>query len=298
MIDILLATYNGERYIRQQLYSLLAQTYTDWRLFVHDDGSQDKTVELIKEFQKIDNRIVLVEDGVKCGGAGANFLHLLKYTTADYVIFCDQDDIWLENKLEVMYERLKEEKEPCGIFAGGYLYTLDKGITGSIPSPILRDFKDLFFIAGGLQGCSMMFNRPLCNLIQGYDGYMVMHDYLVTLGVLSFGKLIYLQDKLMLYRQQHEGKVTANVDMGIANKAKSKFPVIDTKHHKSFVSFVEKYNDKLTSQQKYIFGEYMKIYHSESLLKRILLVLKNRFRLGNSTMYLVAKMILRPIKER
>lgn len=297
MIDILLATYNGEKYIQQQLYSLLAQTYTNWRLLVHDDGSTDKTIEIVKKFQEIDSRIILIEDGIKCGGAGANFLHLLRnYADSECVIFCDQDDIWLENKLEVMYERLKEEKDPCAVFVNGYLYTPQEGIIGEIPSPKLEKFKDLFFIAGGLQGCSLMFNRKLLNIIKNYDGYMVMHDFLITLGVISFGKLIYLDDKLMLYRQQHEGKTTSNVNTSINGKIKNKYPVIEEKHHRSFVGFYEKYEELFDDKQRKLFSEYLKIYYSKNVLESIGLVLKNQFKLNNSSLYLIVKMLLRPLK--
>lgn len=297
MIDILLATYNGEKYIKTQIYSLLTQTHKDWRLLIHDDGSTDKTIEIIKEFQKLDSRILLIEDEIKCGGAGANFLHLLKnYAEAEFIIFCDQDDIWLENKLEVMYERLKKEKDPCAVFANGYLYAPKEGITGEIPSPKLQNFKDLLFIAGGLQGCSLMFNKKLLDIIKDYDGYMTMHDFLITLGAISFGQLIYLDDKLMLYRQQHEGKTTSNADTSINSRMKNRFPVIDEKHHRSFVGFYEKYKGRFNDNQKYLFSEYLKIYHSKNLLQCIGLVLKNQFKLNHSSLYLIMKMLLRPIR--
>lgn len=297
MIDILLATYNGEKYIQAQINSLLTQTHKDWRLLIHDDGSTDKTIEIVKEFQKLDSRVILIEDGIKCGGAGENFLHLLKnYAEADYIIFCDQDDIWLENKLEIMYERLKQEKEPSVVFANGYLYVPKKGITGEIPSPKLQNFKDLFFIAGGLQGCSLMFNKKLFDIIKDYDGYMTMHDFLITLGAISFGQLIYLDDKLMLYRQEHEGKTTTNADTSFNSRMKNRFPVIDEKHHRSFVGFYEKYKELFDEKQRHLFSEYLKIYHSTSLLQCIGLVLKNQFKLNHSSLYLIMKMLLRPIK--
>lgn len=298
MIDILLATYNGEQYLKTQLYSLLAQTYTNWRLLIHDDGSTDKTIEIIKEFQKLDNRITLIEDGIKCGGAGANFLHLLKnYAEAEYIVFCDQDDLWLENKLEVMYERLKQETTPATVFASGYLYKDRKEIFGEIPSPVLTDFKDIFFISGGLQGCSLMFNKLLLDKVKQYNGYMLMHDDFITISTFTFGKMIYLNEKLMLYRQQHQGKVTANIDLSVNTRLfKNKFPVVLGKWHHSLCEFFDFFNDKLTPQQKEVISSYMKIYNSNNLLERIQLVLRNKFKLNNSSLYLIIKMLLRPIK--
>lgn len=298
MIDILLATYNGEKYIEFQIYSLLAQTHKDWRLLIHDDGSTDKTIEIIKKFQKMDSRIILVEDGIKCGGAGANFLHLLKnYAQADYIVYCDQDDIWLEHKLEVMYHRLKQENAPTTVFSGGYLYKDRKEIFGEIPSPVLVDFKDIFFISGGLQGCSLMFNKALLDKVRNYDGYMFMHDDFITISTYTFGKMIYLDQKLMLYRQQHQGKVTANIDLSAKTRLfKNKFPVILDKWHRSLVSFFDFYDSELTAYQKKTIADYLVIYHSKSKLKSIFLIWKNNFKLNHSSLYLILKVILRPLK--
>lgn len=296
MIDILLATYNGEKYIETQLYSLLAQTHKEWRLLIHDDGSTDNTIDIIKRFQALDNRIILIEDGIQCGGAGANFLHLLKHSDADYTIFCDQDDIWLENKLEVMYKRIYTENEACAVFVGGYLYTEKKGIIGEISSPLLTEFKDLFFIAGGLQGCSLMFNKQLREYIADYEGYMIMHDFLLTLGAISFGKLIYMDNKLMLYRQEHEGKVTSNVENRLTKRITNRFPVIDKKHHRSFMEFFEFYKDRFSEKEQKLVIEYLKVYSSKNILERLYLIVKNKFKLNKSVRYLLLKTILRPIK--
>lgn len=96
-VDILMATYNGEKYLRNQLLSLQQQTYEDWTLWVRDDGSTDDTPFILRKFAESDSRIIIVEeDAGQRLGPGRNFLGLTKYSTADYVIFCDQDDIWFE----------------------------------------------------------------------------------------------------------------------------------------------------------------------------------------------------------
>lgn len=297
MIDILLATYNGEKYIESQIYSLLAQTFKDWRLIIHDDGSSDRTIEIVKKFAKIDNRINLIEDNIKCGGAGSNFLHLLQnYSDADFIIFCDQDDIWLENKLEIMLSHFCNDDVPQGVFAGGYLYSDKKGIMGNIPSPILTKFEETFFIAGGLQGCSFMFDKKIRNFAKSYNGYMVMHDFLITLITLTFGKLTYIDNKLMLYRQEHEGKTTSNVDSNSMSKWKNKHPVIDYKHHKSLVNFVESFYENLSLHQKNKYSQFDLFYKTDNLFMRLLIILKNKFSLDRSVFKLISKTIIRPIK--
>lgn len=298
MIDILLATYNGELYLHQQINSIISQTFQNWRLLIHDDGSNDNTVSILREYAKKDPRIFFIEDNVECGGAGNNFLHIFKnYATADYIAFCDQDDFWLESKLELMWKTLSVEKEPAAIFAGGLLFTSQDGILGEIPSIKPKRLNELFFLSGGLQGCSLMINNKLSQLLKPFNGYMVMHDYLLTAGALAFGKIIYLNKKLMLYRQQHEGKVTANVDLSIRTRLRNKFPVIDDKHHKSLINFFDFYADKLNEGQKKEFVSYLKFYNSESILKKYFLIIKNRFKIDNSILYLLLKTTLRPTKN-
>lgn len=296
-IDILMATYNGENYIKSQIFSLLSQSYKNWRLIIHDDGSNDRTVEIIKYFESIDSRIFFIDDGVKCGGAAANFMHLLNhYSSSDFIIFCDQDDIWLENKLEMMLSYFSDDPFPQGVFSNGYLYAENKGILGTIPSPVLHDFEQAFFIAGGLQGCSFMFNKKVVELAKLYDRDLVMHDFLITLIVITFGKLIYIDNKLMLYRQGHIGKTTSNVNLSSLSVLKNKYPVIDEKHFNSLNNFVEIFYSKLSFYQRRKYSEFQKIYSSKSIFFKIYIILKNRFSLGGSVLKLVLKVIVRPFK--
>lgn len=101
-IAILLSTYNGEKFIKKQIDSLIAQTFSNWKLYIRDDGSTDKTISIIEEICESDNRIFLYKEtniGVK-----ASFLSLLSRVEADYYFFCDQDDFWYDNKIEKTLE--------------------------------------------------------------------------------------------------------------------------------------------------------------------------------------------------
>lgn len=107
-VDILLATYNGENYLKEQLDSILNQTYSDFRLLISDDMSTDKTKEILEEYSKKDNRIIIFEHD-KNVGVVSNFEFLLKQVKSKYYAFSDQDDIWNKDKLEKSISKLESE---------------------------------------------------------------------------------------------------------------------------------------------------------------------------------------------
>ena len=106
-VDILLATYNGEKYLQEQLDSILSQTYKEFYLFVSDDCSQDSTVKILEEYAKKDNRIIVFKQE-KNIGVIANFEFLLSKVESKYFMFSDQDDIWNEDKIEKSLNKLRE----------------------------------------------------------------------------------------------------------------------------------------------------------------------------------------------
>ena len=107
-IQILLAVFSGAQYLEEQIESLRAQTYSVWELLISDDGSSDGSLEIIDYYCNLDSRIYLVLDGIVAGSAKRNFFNLLGLAKADYVMFCDQDDVWDENKIEVTLNRMRE----------------------------------------------------------------------------------------------------------------------------------------------------------------------------------------------
>ena len=112
MIDILMATYNGERYISEQIESILNQTYKNWKLYIRDDGSKDNTISIIRDFEKqYPNKIILVKDKKNGLGAKCNFAELMKYSKQEYCMFSDQDDIWIDNKIEKTLEKMKQAEK-------------------------------------------------------------------------------------------------------------------------------------------------------------------------------------------
>ncbi|MFK7030570.1 glycosyltransferase [Flavobacterium oreochromis] len=298
MIDILLATYNGEKYIKSQIYSLLSQTYQDWRLLVHDDGSTDNTVGIIKGFQEVDQRIFLIEDGIQFGNAGLNFFHLMKFSDAKFLIFCDQDDIWLESKIELLMHVIenKDNSIPQMVFSGGYLYSSQKDIFQDfIETEKPKNIKEQLFLNAGLQGCSIIFNNKLNEMAKSFQGTLSMHDHLVTMIGITFGQISYLDRKLMLYRQNHVNKTTADISKKtIFQKIfVDNFPVIEEKHFTTNKDFYYTFENIMKAGNKELFNEYFKYKESKSKIKRLLIVFKNNFSLGGDFLKLSFKTIFR-----
>ena len=109
-IAILMATYNGEKYLKEQLESIINQTYYNWTLYIQDDGSKDKTLEIIKEYEKKDSRVKHFDIGLTRQGAGQNFMSMLNAIDSNYYMFADQDDVWFPDKIEKTFKRMKEEE--------------------------------------------------------------------------------------------------------------------------------------------------------------------------------------------
>lgn len=300
MIDILMATYNGSRYIRNQILSLQQQTYEDWRLLVRDDGSSDNTLEIVKSFMDNDPRIILIKDDLGNLGAGKCFLELTKYAQADFVIFCDQDDIWFEKKLEILHSAAVEKLNPDRpgfVYSDGYAYSDKLGLIteNSISRVHAKNLRELLFLNAGYQGCSIFFNKNLCMMLAEYKAnYFYMHDDVTTLLAHTFGDVHFVNKSLMLYRQ-HENNVTGNIQYGfrsLVSRALSGLPVISSRHYKEKSAFYVAYSDGMSDVDKKLFEEYLK-FPKVGLLKRIFIVIFNRFTEGGSHARLLAKVLIR-----
>lgn len=212
-IAILMATYNGEKYLREQIDSILSQTYRDWHLFIHDDGSEDGTIVILKEYKdKHPTRITIMDYPLQ-GGACRNFLSMLERVEADYYMFCDQDDVWLPKKIEMslraMYEMEKEYKG-IPIIVNTDLMVVDNNLgmiahsfweyEGIYPE-FIRGYYDNAAV-NSVTGCTMLFNSKVKELMPNPSKNTLMHDTWLTLSTYAnYGKVVYLQERTVNYRQ-------------------------------------------------------------------------------------------------
>ena len=222
-VAIVMATYNGEKYIAQQIDSIIAQTHQDWQLLVHDDGSSDSTMQIVAEYEKQDSRIRLIDDGVQFHNSSANFIHLLKNVDdkAEYICLCDEDDVWEVNKIETCLCEMRHYAEKhempvcvctdmCLIDADGNKY-VDSFWSYAKVNPN-SSFASLL-IENTATGCTMMFNRTVLNYVRNLTdkevGNIIQHDWYIALVCASDGVYRQLQCPLVCYRQHGSNVVGA-----------------------------------------------------------------------------------------
>ena len=223
-VCILMTSYNGEKFIRQQLDSIFSQTFENWQLIISDDGSTDKTKEIILEYQKIWGEKIQLRKGPQKGFV-ENFLSLAcdKKLTADFYAFCDQDDVWLPQKLEIAIKQINNSclnNEPY-LYCGRTVYVDEKldtiGQSTLFEQPPSFDNALVQSIAGGN---TMVFNRASKLLLETVGLVPTpSHDwwlYLLISGV--GGKVFYDPNPLVLYRQ-HENSIVGE-NNSIFNKLK------------------------------------------------------------------------------
>ena len=213
-VDILLATYNGAAYLEEQINSILSQSYEKWRLIVRDDGSTDNTGEIINEYiKKYPHKISLLESSLNNCGINRNFTLLMESSTADYIMFSDQDDVWLPEKIEVTCKKMVELEKKTGqdvpLLVHSDLKVVDenvKDLSGSFWSYQKLDPEKAFelnrlLVQNVITGCTVMINKKLKELLLPVPEDAIMYDWWAGLVACAFGKIGYIKDRTILYRQ-------------------------------------------------------------------------------------------------
>ena len=206
-VDILLGTYNGERHLAAQIASVQAQTDGNWRLLVRDDGSRDSTVAIIDAVAAVDPRIVRIDDSDGNLGFLDNFARLLRLSRAPYVMFCDQDDIWLPTKLAITRSRmLAEERRHVGrpVLVHCDARVVDEALTEISPRFVARRARrrglPAVLFVNCVQGATLMMNAPLRARTLATPTAL-MHDHQAAVIAELTGVRSFIDSPLMLYRQ-------------------------------------------------------------------------------------------------
>lgn len=297
-IDILLASYNGAKYIETQILSIISQSFKDWKLIIHDDGSNDDTITIVKKWQQLDSRIHLVNDKVTLGNAGKNFMHLLQYSTADYVMFCDQDDVWFDNKVELMYNEIIKNvcNKPTVLYSNAYVWKPKEGVLGNATLTFPKKLNSLLFLNSGMQGCVSIFNKSMREMMLKWNAEVAMHDHILHLLALSIGVVRYIPLSLMLYRN-HDANVTGATRICVLDwksiKKSLNVPVVSREHYAAIKNFISIYSDILNKKQLDLINDYLAM-PNKSLFSKIVSVISNGFCVYESKLILLTKLIVKP----
>lgn len=251
-VDVLLATYNGEKYLKEQIDSILEQTYSDFRLLISDDGSTDGTRKILEEYKNKDSRIQVFFQESNLGVV-KNFEFLLKKVESAYYMFSDQDDIWKAEKIEkslnkiendncdLVYSDLEVVDEKLNVTYESYWKL--KGIYNKIKK--YNNFESLY-LNNFVTGCTIISKKELIDtyLPLPNTSKYVLHDYWISLILSQNGKIDYIEEPLIKYRQHKNNKVGSKKksnELRTIDEIRKLFIEVKKEHFKVFIENEEKF---------------------------------------------------------
>lgn len=221
---ILMTSFNGEKYIEKQIESIRSQTLENWQLLIRDDGSKDRTTEIIHASMQADARISLIKKDSEQHGAYMNFWSLIKYAKSlpayDYYFFADQDDIWLPDKLEKMTAAI-DDKRDIPVLAYGDMVVIDgenRLVYKSLNEIVGLSEKGVyseFFVHGYVSGCAAVINRKLFEIVPVYplnrkSINIMSHDNYFTKFAIVAGEVVWLDFPVIQYRRHGQNVTSGN----------------------------------------------------------------------------------------
>ena len=281
-VDILLSTYNGEAFLESQFDSITSQSFADWHLIIRDDGSTDATAEMIRRFQASNpDRVSIIETHGENLGVIKSFDTLMHNSSADYVMFCDQDDVWLPPKIEQTLSAIQDAETAHGrqmpLLAHG-----DLTIVNEQSRPIAQSMWKYQHLGGQshktlqrllvqnhVAGCTVMINRALCDKVS-IPEEAVMHDWYLAIAAVAMGRIVAIPKPLILYRQHASNAVGGKryslaglCEKGVAEARR----VLDASYLQA-ASFAEQYRSELSEEAIAVLNEYAQLRHDSFWRKR------------------------------
>lgn len=246
-VEVLLSTYNGQDYLREQLDSLLLQSYEDFFVTIRDDGSNDTTLSIVEEYiSTYPNTFFLYKEDKANLRAARSFMALAQFSSAEYVMFCDQDDIWDRDKIEVSKNKLEllEQRfpsRPLLVFTDlrlidslGNQFASSFWEFQSLDQEIIRDWRKLLAL-NVVTGCTVMINRKAIEVSLPFDVPEMLHDHWIAVNVAKYGKIGYVNSATISYRQ-HSSNVEGAHRFSIVyilHKSKNLFRILSLLYKKS-----------------------------------------------------------------
>ncbi|MDE7292824.1 MAG: glycosyltransferase family 2 protein [Oscillospiraceae bacterium] len=276
MIDILMAVYDGGEFLGAQIDSIISQTEKDWRLHICDDGSADGSFERACEYEKrFSDKIRVTRNEVPTGSAKGNFMGMLKNSTAEYVMFSDQDDVWKPEKIRLTLEKMRDmEREfpgsPLLVHTDMSVVGRDLNVTASSfirfqgLNPECKSLNRLL-CQNNITGCTMMMNRALVDIVKDAPAEeMLMHDWWAGLAAAAFGHIGFVDIPLNLYRQHGGNQLGAVNNRSVRGAVRVMKRSEETKKRLSVTyeqaaKFYEYYKDILNADSRGILEKYIAI---------------------------------------
>lgn len=310
MITVLMATYQGRKYLEQQLDSILAQT-VPVRIWISDDGSDDGTAELLEQYRQWYPKQVFLfprngngsggEKEEKCSsrhlqGAAGNFFWLLslaaKEGKSDYIMLSDQDDVWFNHKAKDLLRRMKELEKglgtQCPILVHSDMEVVDESLQQIHPSffkyagcdPERTTFAEVL-VENPVTGGAMMINRALLKLVAEEPRSCFMHDWWIALTASCFGVIDYLIQPLYQYRQHGENVLGARETGSLQDMKErpGRQQEVEENYRKMMVqarAFGAKFWDKMDGRQRMVLRAFLALPY-QSVAGRLQNIMRNRF---------------------
>lgn len=285
MVTIALASYNGEKYIKEQLDSLLNQnTGCDFRIVVQDDCSADSTFDILQRYEeRYPQKIYVRQNDKPTGSAQGNFFKLLREIDDDYVLLCDQDDVWLEDKIQLTYERMKQLEMEYGreipllvfsdvIVTDESLNIISESMAAYQKTAPRHNRLNNYLVQNNIIGCTVMINRELLKYLKFEPEVCMMHDWWLGLLASAFGQIAYLEKPLLKYRQHGDNQMGARAanDASQYIERLSKSKEVRSNYDRMFKQaeiFLMKYREELSEKQIKLLEAFVSLNGASRIVK-------------------------------
>lgn len=254
-IEIVMATYNGSKYLQEQIQSFFSQTYENWHLTVRDDGSTDNTLSILEGFAaKHPDRITIYRDSSGNLGPTLNFSLLLQNSRSDYTMLSDQDDVWLPDKIKLTLAKMKESEAlfpdlPVLVFT-------DLAVVNSLLEPLFDSLWQMMRLDPSIAespvklaalnvvtGCTAMINCCARNIALPIPNRYLLHDHWLAVEIARLGRVIPLDRKTVLYRQHGANELGAlKVDSHYLFRKTTSIPRQIEKYYHAYKAFGKNLN--------------------------------------------------------
>ncbi|WP_289960214.1 glycosyltransferase [Faecalibaculum rodentium] len=281
----MMSTYNGDKYLREQIESILSQVGVKVNLIVRDDGSTDNTQKILQEYEAEGKLKWYAGKNI---GAAYSFLNLLKSISRDeFYAFSDQDDVWDKKKLLAGISKLKEYPEEAIVLYTCSVRVVSSNLSeiGSLNSSVpVTTFMD-GMIRNNSQGCTMVFGNVLRNLLVMYNGKnLFMHDDLAVKVCLAMGGIIYRDVEKYINYRQHGNNVIGTQEpfmRSLSRRAKSLLNQ-SCERSKELQDIIETYSDLIPVENRYVM-EKIAYYKSRKFGRIAILISRNIVSKDNKT---------------